>query len=129
LFDLVREFSLFAQRNAQTLTFGEGIRAATQHADSDFWFTPQTCFIADVLGWLIPFYDEGKVCFLIFMGLFEGAHLLYPRLEPLLLQGDAVARKYEPLLQVSAANLHGMNVFLSDLGLPCSFRRSNTRKK
>ena len=33
-------------------------------------------------------------------GFFEGAHLIYPRLEPLLLQGDEVAKKYEPLLQV-----------------------------
>ena len=30
----------------------------------------QICFVTGILGFLIPFYDEAKVGFLIFMGIF-----------------------------------------------------------
>ena len=48
-----------------------------------------------LLGWAIPFYNEAKAAFLVFIGVLGGAESVYPLLEPLLLESDAVARKYE----------------------------------
>jgi len=85
-------------------------------------------FVADLFLWVVPFYGGIKLAFLIFLGahccqckmrvslsLFEpmslfnkpervvgvlnGAVKLYPLLEPFLLQGDAVYKKYEPMVE------------------------------
>lgn len=56
-------------------------------------------FVGQLVGWLIPFYDEMKVAVIIFLGVFGGAEKIYPVLEPILLQGDEVAKKYEPWVQ------------------------------
>ena len=51
--------------------------------------------VTDVLfGWLIPYYNELKCGFLLFLGAFGGAELIYPLLEPFLLQAEIVERKY-----------------------------------
>ena len=49
--------------------------------------------------WVIPFYGGIKCVILIFLGPLNGALMVYPLLEPLLLKGDEVARKYEPLVK------------------------------
>lgn len=49
--------------------------------------------------WVIPFYGSIKCVILIFLGPLNGALMVYSLLEPLLLKGDEVARKYEPLLK------------------------------
>jgi hypothetical protein len=55
--------------------------------------------VTDVLlGLIIPYYNELKVGFLLFLGVFGGAALLYPILEPFLLQAEMVERKYKTRL-------------------------------
>ena len=59
-----------------------------------------------LLGWVLPYYNEAKAAFLIFIGVFGGAQQLYPLLEPYLLQTDAVARKYEErLIEIKSGNV------------------------
>jgi hypothetical protein len=60
-----------------------------------------------LLGWVLPFYNEVKAAFLIFIGIFGGAEQLYPLIEPYLLQTDAVARKYEERLRQAKAQSSG----------------------
>ena len=51
--------------------------------------------VTDVLfGWIIPYYNELKCGLLTFLGVFGGAELVYPVIEPLLLKADLVQRKY-----------------------------------
>ncbi len=51
--------------------------------------------VTDVLlGWIIPYYNELKCGLLVFLGVFGGAELVYPILEPFLLKADLVQRKY-----------------------------------
>jgi len=57
------------------------------------------CFVLDLFLWVIPFYGGLKCAILIFLGVLGGASRIYPVLEPLLLQGDEVAKKYEPILE------------------------------
>ena len=57
------------------------------------------CFVTDFVLWAIPSYNGLKCAVLIFLGVFRGANLVYPLLEPLLLQVDQVVLKYEPLLE------------------------------
>lgn len=56
-------------------------------------------FVADLFLWVVPFYGGIKLAFLIFLGVLNGAVKLYPLLEPFLLQGDAVYKKYEPMVE------------------------------
>jgi receptor expression-enhancing protein 5/6 len=51
--------------------------------------------VTDVVGGVLPFYEEIKIGLFVFMGAFNGASRIYPVLEPLLLQADVVAKKYE----------------------------------
>mmetsp|Transcript_55170 Transcript_55170/g.89423 ORF Transcript_55170/g.89423 Transcript_55170/m.89423 type:complete len:131 (+) Transcript_55170:27-419(+) len=103
------------------LTFHAGVKSfraiqSPDPTDDKQWLTfwllfglfDLICFVTGILGFLIPFYDEAKVGFLIFMGAFGGAHKIYPILEPFLLQGDEVAKKYEPLLEQHAKRLRDM---------------------
>jgi hypothetical protein len=57
-----------------------------------------------VVGYFIPFYDEMKMAFVLYLGVFNGAGKLYPLLEPLLLQADEVAKKYDPIEKAAADN-------------------------
>ncbi len=50
------------------------------------------------LGLIVPFYNELKVAFLVFLGVFGGAAQVYPFVEPLLLKGYQVARKYNQII-------------------------------
>jgi receptor expression-enhancing protein 5/6 len=57
------------------------------------------CTLSDFfLGMIVPFYNELKVAFLVFLGVFGGAAQVYPLVEPLLLQGEEVANKYKQRL-------------------------------
>jgi len=102
----------------KVLTFYAGIQSfrAIQSPDPKddkqwltFWLLfglfDLTCFLTSILGYILPFYDEAKVGFVVFMGVFGGANKIYPLLEPLLLQADEVAKKYEPLLEQQAQKL------------------------
>ena len=69
------------------------------------------CFVADLFLWVIPFYGGVKCVILIFLGPLNGALMVYPVLEPLLLHGDEVSRKYEPLLKQHLDKLKEHDVF------------------
>ena len=69
------------------------------------------CFVADLFLWVIPFYGGVKCVILIFLGPLNGALMVYPVLEPLLLRGDEVSRKYEPLLKQHLDKLKEHDVF------------------
>jgi hypothetical protein len=57
------------------------------------------CTLSDfILGGVVPFYNELKCAFLIFLGVFGGAEKVYPLVEPFLLQGEEVANKYKQRL-------------------------------
>lgn len=60
---------------------------------------------------MIPFYGCIKCVILIFLGPLNGALMVYPALEPLLLQGDEVARKYEPLIKQHLDKLKEQELF------------------
>jgi len=81
----------------------QGIRSfraiqSTDPKDDKQWLTfwlvfalfDLVCFVADLVGWLFPFYDEAKVGVLVFFGVFGGSQMIYPILEPILLKGDEV---------------------------------------
>ena len=60
-----------------------------------FSFFELAATVADVLlGWIIPYYNEFKLGFLVFLGAFGGAEILYPVLEPFFLKAEIVERKY-----------------------------------
>ncbi len=62
--------------------------------------------VADLLlGWVLPFYNEIKAAFLVFIGVFNGASKLYPIIEPFLLKSEEVARKYEQRLSGKPVSL------------------------
>ena len=44
-------------------------------------------------GYIIPFYVEMKIIFLLFIGVGGGANILFPVIEPYLLQAEAEADK------------------------------------
>ncbi len=61
------------------------------------------CTLSDFfLGRVIPFYNELKCAFLVFLGVFGGAEKVYPLVEPFLLQGEEVANKYKQRLEAVA---------------------------
>ena len=52
--------------------------------------------VADIaIGWILPFYREIKLVFLVYIGLGGGATALYPLVEPFLAQGVDYAEKYK----------------------------------
>mmetsp|Transcript_30296 Transcript_30296/g.50340 ORF Transcript_30296/g.50340 Transcript_30296/m.50340 type:complete len:137 (-) Transcript_30296:624-1034(-) len=51
--------------------------------------------ILDYVSFVIPFYHEIKLGFVVFLGMFGGASVVYPVLEPIFLKADEVATKYE----------------------------------
>lgn len=51
--------------------------------------------ILNYVAFAIPFYHEAKLGFVIFLGVFGGASMIYPAVEPILLKADEVAKKYE----------------------------------
>ena len=57
-----------------------------------------------VVGYFIPFYDEMKMAFVLYLGVFNGAGKLYPLFEPLFLKADEVAKKYEPIVAAAKQN-------------------------
>jgi hypothetical protein len=57
-----------------------------------------------VVGYFIPFYDEMKMAFVLYLGVMNGAGKLYPFFEPLLLKADEVAKKYEPIVAAAKQN-------------------------
>jgi receptor expression-enhancing protein 5/6 len=60
-------------------------------------------------GYIIPFYNEIKIAFLLFIGAGPGALILYPMLEPYLLQAEAHADRYkvEDIVNDAAGKVHG----------------------
>eukprot|EP00614_Pseudopedinella_elastica_P013681 CAMPEP_0172582114 /NCGR_PEP_ID=MMETSP1068-20121228/1557_1 /TAXON_ID=35684 /ORGANISM="Pseudopedinella elastica, Strain CCMP716" /LENGTH=115 /DNA_ID=CAMNT_0013375355 /DNA_START=44 /DNA_END=391 /DNA_ORIENTATION=- len=59
--------------------------------------------VADYILFVIPFYGEIKIGFIVFIGVFNGASMIYPILEPFLLQADEVAKKYEAQARAEAS--------------------------
>ena len=49
--------------------------------------------------YIVPLYNELKLGFMLFLGVFGGAGMIYPFLEPFLLQAEKVEQKYEAMLK------------------------------
>lgn len=53
-----------------------------------------TTTVTDLFGgYIIPFYVEAKIGFLLFIGVGGGANIIFPMIEPYLLQAEAEADK------------------------------------
>ena len=67
-------------------------------------------------GYIIPLYNEIKIGFLLFIGVGPGSMVVFPLLEPYLLQAEAHADKYkvEQMVNDAAGKVHSaLNDFSS----------------
>ncbi len=111
------------------ISFYAGVKSfhAIQSSDSrddkqwlTFWLLYSllelACTLSDfVLGHVIPFYNELKCAFLLFLGVFGGAKKVYPVVEPFLLQGEVVANKYRRIFDAQLdISLHGEYAYDDD---------------
>ncbi|GMH81949.1 hypothetical protein TrST_g5844 [Triparma strigata] len=88
------------------LSFATHVLQSESSVDDKQWLTFWLLFtvfevgvsVLDILAvYVVPFYGEIKFGFILFLGVFGGAGQLYPVLEPIFLQADKVAEKYEAL--------------------------------
>mmetsp|Transcript_6048 Transcript_6048/g.7492 ORF Transcript_6048/g.7492 Transcript_6048/m.7492 type:complete len:129 (-) Transcript_6048:650-1036(-) len=83
------------------------IQSEALHDDKQwltFWFVYalfqfSTCVADYSIGFILPFYNEAKIGVVVFLGVFNGATIVYPIFEPFLVKGDLVARKYQTLAE------------------------------
>jgi hypothetical protein len=76
-------------------------------SDDNQWITFWLMFVCyeyvifgfGVVRYFIPFYDEMKMDFVLYLGVLNGVGKLYPLFEPLFLKADEVVKKYEPIVK------------------------------
>ena len=77
-----------------------------------FWllytlFEAATTFLDFTIGLVLPFYGEIKLGIVVFLGAFGGSSMLFPLIEPFLLEGEKKAKaKYGKQLE-QAEKLQG----------------------
>jgi len=76
-----------------------------------------TTTVSDILiGWILPFYNEIKLGFLIFIGLGGGAKVVFPMLEPYLHQAEKFSEVYQVEETINSGMAKATSYFPSSSG-------------